>query len=155
MIISFIRHLEKNIYVMIENKYERIKWKTYTTDFEVDLHSIFGHVFNFIPDIHHVGCFFHYLKNIRNRLIQDWFTSNENIEHYDYLIAEVFKLPFKKNVNKTIDKDIDKLCKKNELYEDFNIYFKDTCCCYFKDKSLLLKDIDNIYSKIYFLKKLI
>lgn len=65
---------------MIENKYERIKWKTYSIDFEVALHSTFWHVFNFIPDLHHVICFFHYLKNIRKRLIQDDFTSNENIE---------------------------------------------------------------------------
>ena len=43
----------------------------------------------------------------------------------DYLIAEVYKLPFKKKINKTLDKDIDKICKKNELYED-----------------LILKDID-------------
>ena len=93
---ELFNYLKKIICVMIENKYERIKWKTYTTDFEVALHSIFGHIFNFIPNLHYVDCFFHYLNNIRNRLIQDGFTSKENSEHYDYLIEHAYKLPFKK-----------------------------------------------------------
>jgi len=53
----------------IENKLERLKWRTFTTDFEIALYEAFGRTFEFIKNFKHIGCFFHFLMNIRKFLI--------------------------------------------------------------------------------------
>ena len=59
----------------IEDKINRIKWKSFTTNYEIVLYRAFGKTFNFISDLKHIGCFFHYLKIY---LIEEGLNSNDN-----------------------------------------------------------------------------
>ena len=54
----------------------------------------------------------------------------------------MYSLPSKNNIDKNIDKQINKICKKNKIYNDFKDYFIETWSKYFRDKTLVLKDID-------------
>jgi len=98
--------------------------------------------FNNLNNIKHNGCFFHFLKNIRKYLIKNGFTKKENETHYKYIITNVYKLPFKNNIDKNIYREINKICKKNKKYNEFKEYFTEQWIPYFKNKILVLKDID-------------
>lgn len=98
---------------IINNKIERIKWKAFTTDYA--LYTAFSDVFNFINPLKHVGCFFHYLSNIRKYLQQNGFTDINHEQDYDYIIKESYKLPLIKNINLNIDKEIDKITEKKRI----------------------------------------
>ena len=54
------------------------------------------------------------------------------------------KLPFLSNINKNIDKENNKIYKIN-LNKDFKNYFKDQWISYFKNKALIIKDINIIF----------
>ena len=71
----------------------------------------------------HKGCFFHYLKSIRKYLVKNGFTKKENQNHYKYLINNCYQLPLKKNIDKSIEKDIKKICNKVIKYIEFLEYF--------------------------------
>ena len=43
---------------------DKIKFKTFTTDFEKCLFNAFDKIFNKNKNIKHIGCYFHYLQNI-------------------------------------------------------------------------------------------
>ena len=45
-------------------------------------------------------------------MIQNGFTTKNNKEKYDYIINNVYKLPFKDNIKNNIDKEINRLFKK-------------------------------------------
>ena len=60
-IFNYIKH---SILNKIENKLERLKWPTFTTDFEIALYEAFGKTFQFINNFNHIRCFFHFLMNI-------------------------------------------------------------------------------------------
>ena len=44
----------------INSNYDKIKWETFTTDFEEALFKSFKNTFEIIKDLKHNGCFFHY-----------------------------------------------------------------------------------------------
>ena len=75
---------------------------SFTIDFELGLYTSFKNIFNNLNNIKHNGCFFLFLKNIRKYLIKNGFTKKENETHYKYIITNVYKLPFKNNIDKSI-----------------------------------------------------
>ena len=79
---------------------------------KIALFKAFGETFDFVENLHHYGCFFHYLKNIRKYLIQNGLTTKAKKEKYDYIIQNCYKLPFIEDINKNIDKEINKIFKK-------------------------------------------
>ena len=80
-IFKFIRDY---IYKYVANDLNKIKWKYFTTDFEVSLHESFKNVFSKLENLKHKGCFFHYMKNIRKFLVKNGFTKKINIDKYNY-----------------------------------------------------------------------
>ena len=92
------------IYNYINNDYNKIKWKIFTTDLEYSLYTSFKNVFYQLENLTHKGCFFHYLKNIRKYLVKNGFKSNDKLDFYRYLINNCYKLPLKANIDKTIKK---------------------------------------------------
>lgn len=98
----------------INNKIEKIKQPSFTTNFEIVLFKAFGETFYFIENLHYYGYFFHYLKNIRKFLIQNGYTTKANKTKYDYIIKNCYKLPFIEDINKNIDKKLNKYLKKKE-----------------------------------------
>lgn len=74
--------------------------------------------------------------------MKNGFTKKENERHYKYLMNKVYNLPFKSNINKTIDKEIKMICKKNKIYKDFGKYLITQWSPYFKDNILVLRNID-------------
>ena len=91
---------------------------------ESALYQAFKHIFIKLEFLVHKGCFFHYLKNIRKYLVKNGFTKKDNISHYNFIINRCLNFPLKQNIDKTISKEINSLGKKNKLYKDFSIYFK-------------------------------
>ena len=83
------------------------------------------------------------MKNIYKYLLKKQYTMKKNKKHYNYIIKSVYKLPFKDNIDKIIEKEIKNICKKNKFYnyKDFGKYFEDQWVKYFKDKSLVLRNI--------------
>ena len=116
LIFSFIK---RYILTYIKNEIVNIKWKSYTTDFEIALMNAFKKCFDFLPDLKHYGCFFHYMKNIYKYLLKNKYTTKENKKHYKYIIKKVYELPFKTNIDKNINKEIKKICKKDKFYNEF------------------------------------
>ena len=77
-----------------------MKWKSYTSDFETALIKAFNETFvNIYKDIQHYGCYFHYLKNCRKKLITKGFGANDIKEDYKESISFSSELPFKKNIS--------------------------------------------------------
>ena len=62
------------------------------------------------------------------------------MDKYNYIIKKCYKLPFKKNINKYINKGIKSLFGKNIDYEEFERYFNNQWTDYFKNKSLCLEN---------------
>lgn len=81
-VLNFLKH---HILQTISNNINKIKWKTVTTDFEVGLYTAFNKVFNFIKNIKYVGCFFHFLKNIRKYLFSQGFNKKDKKENLNYV----------------------------------------------------------------------
>ena len=135
---KFFNIIKADILQVIDNKYENIKWRTYTTDFQNSLFNAFGKTFNFIKNLRHVGRFFHFLKNVRKYLIKNGFTKTEKKNEYDYLMKETYKLPFIKNIDLDIENILNKIESKNKNYKDYIDYFRSTWAKYFKDKTLCL-----------------
>ena len=136
------KYIKNYINNYINSDLKKIKWKTFTTDFEISLFTAFKNEFSYIKDLKHLGCFFHYLKNIRKYLMKHGFTTNENQENYNYIINKCYEIPFINNIEKKIDKEIEKICKINNIYNNFLNYFKNFWSPYFKDKILNLREID-------------
>ena len=103
---------------------KKIKWKIFTTDFEISLYTAFKNVFTEIENLKHKGCFFYYLKNIWKFLIKNWFNKKVNKKKYKYIIENCYELPLKKNIHQTINKELQKKFKNNKDYEEFLTYFK-------------------------------
>ena len=72
----------------------KIKFKTFTTDFEIALFKAFNEVFNEGNQIKHIGCYFHYLQNIRKYLQKNGLTTKKNTEYYNAIINISKSLPF-------------------------------------------------------------
>ena len=75
-------------YIIKSNNQSRkkFKFKTFTTDFEIALFKAFNEVFNEGNEIKHIGCYFHYLQNIRKYLQKNGLTAKKNIEYYNSII---------------------------------------------------------------------
>ena len=58
----------KNYIYRLNNNEEKLNFKTFTTDFEIALYNAFNFVFNKNKNIRHIGCYFHFLQNIRKFL---------------------------------------------------------------------------------------
>ena len=101
---AIFRFIRDYIYKYVQNVLTKIKWKIFTTDFEINLFKAFKKIFNKLKDLQHKGCFFHYMKNIRKYLIKNGFTKKINEEKYKYIINNCYNLPLKKNINKNISK---------------------------------------------------
>ena len=82
------------------------------------------------------------MQNIRKYLLKYKYTIKENIFRYNYIIEKISLLPFKKNIEKTIYNDINKICNEDRFYKEFKEYFKRTWCSYFKNKTLALRNIN-------------
>ncbi len=65
-----------------------------------------------------------------------------NKKKYDYIIKNCYKLPFIEDINKKIDKEINKIFKKKGDYCKFNKYFLSTWSSYFKSRALCLKNVN-------------
>ena len=85
--------------------------------------SAFKKSFDFLKELKHNGCFFHYMKNIYKYLLKNQYITKKNKKHYNYIIKSVYKLLFKENKDKIIEKEIKNICKKNKFYKDFGKYF--------------------------------
>ena len=85
-------------YINKSNKQRRnkLKFKTFTTDFEIALFKAFNEVFNEENEIKHIGCYFHYLQNIRKYLQKNGLTAKKNIEYYNSIINICKSLHFMK-----------------------------------------------------------
>ena len=138
-------YIKRYLLTYINNEIINIKWLSYTTDFEIGLMKAFKQTFDFIPDLKHYGCFFHYMKNIYKYLLKNKYKTKENKKHYNYIIKNVYELPFKSNIDKNIEKEIKKICKKDKFYKGFQTYFIEQWEQYFQNKSLVLL---NVHKKI-------
>ena len=98
--LEIFNYIEHSILNKIENKLERFKWQTFTSDFEIALYEEFGRTFQFINNFKYIRCFFHFLMNIRKILIQNGLGTNNNKDYYDYIITEIYDLLFKKILKK-------------------------------------------------------
>ncbi len=85
------------------------------------------------------------MKNIYKYLLKNKYTTKENKKHYNYIIINDYKLSFKAEIDKMIDKEIKNICKKNKFYKDFQNYFIEQWEPYLKNKSLVLL---NVHKKI-------
>ena len=64
------RYIKENMDKYANLNKEECKWQTFTSDFERALITSFNNIFNTNNKIRHIGCYFHYLKNCRLRLVQ-------------------------------------------------------------------------------------
>ena len=97
-------------------------------DFEEALfkgfHNIFGNSNN---DLHHIGCYFHYLQACRRKLQSLHFTSKKNINIYKDFMNKFGNFAFIKNISKKrILKELNNIEKNYNLNHDVSNYFKDT-----------------------------
>ena len=136
------KYIRDYIYNYVKNDLNKIKWKMFTTDFEYSLYTSFKNIFSRLENLSHKGCFFHYLKNIRKYLVKNGFTAKKKLEDYKYIIDNCYNLPFKKNIDKNIEKEIKLIFKKNKNYNQFLDYFNNQWVDYFKNKTLCLENIN-------------
>ena len=95
-------------------------------------------MFWFFPYLKLYDCFFHYKKNIYKYLLKIKYIIAENKKHYNCIIKKVYEQPFKSNIDKNINKENKKICKKDKFYKEFQNYFIDQWQSYLVDKYLLL-----------------
>ena len=101
----------------LKNDGTKLKFATFTTDFEKALFNAFDKILNINKKkIKHVGCYFHYIQNIRKFLQKSGFTGKEFKEIYDNKMTKIFL---------------------EELYR----YFEETWKPYFDNETLNLNEI--------------
>ena len=87
-IIEIIQSYEKEVKSLLN-------WVSIATDFEKGLiKSIELEIINKYDNIIHYGCFFHYIKNIRKKLINLGFGTDANKGIYNEVIEFCYELPF-------------------------------------------------------------
>ena len=69
---------------------------------------------NKYKNIMHYGCFFHFLKNCRKKLVSKGYGTNENKNIYKKVMNFCAKLPPIKDINKNIKSEVSKFFKKNK-----------------------------------------
>lgn len=133
----------KNYITKLNNNNQNSNMKTFTSDFEVGLYKAFNIVFNRDNKIRHIGCYFHFLQNIRKFLQKNNLTTLKNKTIYNIVINFCKSLPFL-NLNEiNIKKRMENLFKNyiNEL-SGFISYFNENWLKYFIDGTLNLNDIN-------------
>ena len=92
-----------------------LNWRYFTTDFEPALIKAFKDTFNdTCISLQHQGCYFHFLKNIRKKLISKGYNSLEKKEKLDEIMKFCSELPFEKNIDKKYSTIIEKQFSKNK-----------------------------------------
>ena len=133
----------KNYIYKLNNNEEKINIKTFTTDFEIALYHAFNIVFNKNKNIRHIGCFFHYMQNIRKFLQKNNLTTLKTKPIYNVVINFCKKLPFENlDINNIKKKMLENFKIYNKELENFILYFNENWLNYFKDGTLNLKYID-------------
>ena len=133
----------KNYINKLNNNNQNSNMKTFTSDFEVGLYKAFNVVFNIDNKIRHIGCYFHFLQNIRKFLQKNNLTTLKNKNIYNIVINFCKSLPFL-NLNEiNIKKRMENLFKNyiNEL-SGFISYFNENWLKYFIDGTLNLNEVN-------------
>lgn len=136
----FILEIRENLN---DNRIESYEFNTFTTDFEPPLFNAFNIIFNKNKTIKQIGCYFHYINNIRKYLQSKGFTKDINKKKLDVVLYTIKDLPFLKLKGKDIEEYLKDNTKKfkTEL-EEFYLYFKSTWIKYFNNGVLWLNDIN-------------
>ena len=130
-----------NMYTKSDNT--KLKFISFTSDFEYSLYSSFNDVFKSIcPNIRHIGCLYHYMANIEKKLRHYGYGETKRKKEHDEIIKFFVDLPFINNINITINDKIDKFKKKYPIDEEFYNYFNNYWIPFFEQKILVLKDVD-------------
>ena len=132
----------KNYIDFITNfKEDKIKFETFTTDFEKGLFNAFDKIFNKNKNIKHIGCYFHYIQNIRKYMQSNHLATSEKKNIYNNMMNICKQLPFIKiNYKKIINYIKDKSIMNYDDLENFISYFEHTWINFFKDGTLNLDD---------------
>ena len=117
----------KNYINISSNINDNIRAKTFTTDFEVGLINAFNFVFNKKNNISHIGCYFHFLQNIRKYLQKHGFTCDKYTHVYNLVMNICKTLPCISLKGDKLENYIKEKFKKY-IFElnDFILYFKQT-----------------------------
>ena len=148
-------YIKYYLYKILEKREEQSNFETYTTDFEIALYSAFNKVFNVDNNIRQIGCYFHYLQNIRKYFQTKGLTKNIYKSFYNNIISTCKSLPFKnikgkelinliKNNYKCLEKiKIDKeLENPQTILEEFINYFENQWLKYFEKDILNLNKLN-------------
>ena len=138
--ISYEIVLNKLKDIITYNNNIELKVISISTDFEVALINGTKIVFK---NIRHVGCLFHYVKNIRLNLSKLGLYNKNTIQLSNELLKELTTIPFKYQIdNKIFDKIFRIFEEKNSdnefihLYIKFKQYYKDNWIQHLKSGSL-------------------
>ena len=89
---------------IMKNQNNKLKIITYTTDYEISLYKAFYDVFfSECENLNNIGCYYHYLSNIEKNLRKYSFSKLSYKKEHDKIIKFFSELPFKFNINKIID----------------------------------------------------
>ena len=138
--ISYEIVLNKLKDIITYNNNIELKVISISTDFEVALINVTKIVFK---NIRHVGCLFHYVKNIRLYLSKLGLYNKNTTQLSNELLKELTTIPFKYQIdNKIFDKIFRIFEEKNSdnefiyLYIKFKQYYKDNWIQHLKSGSL-------------------
>ena len=133
----------KNYIIKLNNNNQNINMKTFTSDFEIGLYMAFTAVFNKYNNLRHIGCYFHFLQNIRKFLQKNNFTTLKNKNLYNIVINFCKSLPFLNlNENKIKRKMEDAFKNYKSELSGFISYFNENWLRYFIDGTLNLNGIN-------------
>ena len=116
----------------------KLNWISYTSDFEIAIVSAFNEVFlKRKTNIAHYGCYFHFLKKCRKKLVKEGFGTKDN-EAYDTAMKFTSSLLFIKNIEKNYSSINNKFFKDKKNLNFYRDYLIDTLVPFFRNKSLNL-----------------
>ena len=144
------RHVFIDLLEAIES-YEKLiknnlKWVSYTSDFETALIKAFSQIFTINKyNIIHYGCYFHFLKNCRKKLLESGYGRKEKENIYKKIMNFTSELPFTKNIKSNYKKIINKFFGKLKEEQFFSEYITSTWGKYFSDGSLNLLGVKSIF----------
>ena len=126
------------------------------TDFEKALvKAIDLEIKNKYDTINHYGFFFHYLKNIRKKLVNLGFGTDANKSIYDEVLDFCYELPFIENIEKNIKNKINQFFKKKSNLIDFKDYFLEEWAKYFSQGNLNLRKVKKKFLELIIVLKII
>ena len=122
-----------NYILTIENTLD-LKLETYTLDFEIALQKTFLELF---PKKRCIGSYYHFCRNLREKAKDYKLLNKYKKNTTNFLLKELYKLPFNyKNDTKLILDKLEKYEKLDNIYENFNNYFKKQWLKYFENQIL-------------------